>query len=284
MVKELSSGHRRNQIITLLSQTACLFHARYRVPLIKKYPNLLTDPFDALCYFLEGFAFERQGASPNYRSTAADIVMTSKSIHNGKIAKMVWGKFIEANHGKGVNPNVNPLYHQSANRIKNCKCVWCALKGSNIVAHTKESLENGETEKIFIYLTSIRGIGHKIASLFMLDISTCYAIKVELSRQLLQPIDLWVRRAVCRLAGNPNLKDKDVADWIVNNCKQPEVANQGFWYFGSQISRSEWVFNRCLDDLDYASRLLDYHLTGLVKAAEVGKKSVAPMLRAHLGK
>jgi hypothetical protein len=268
---------RRSKIVRMMSRTSRLFHARFREPLHCKYPNLLADSFDALCYFLEGFAFERNGSSPHYRALAPVIVMEAKKHPSGAIAEIVWKNFTNANGGKGLNEKVNPLFHEADGGKKNCRCVWCVMGGENVVAFAKESLEKGQTDVIYSRLTAIRGIGPKIASLFLLDISSCYGIKVRCEPHLIQPVDLWIRRIVSRLAGNAGLKDSETACWIVKNCDEPELANMGFWYFSSQVSRAEWILERCLDDFAYANRLLDEHMAGLIRAADALKKSAAEL-------
>ena len=83
-------------------------------------------------------------------------------------------------------------------------------------------------------LTSIRGIGAKIASLFLRDLAVWFDLTPNVDRWYMQPVDVWVRRTVKLLSGS-NMSDEEIAKWIVRNSENPERANQGIWYFASQV-------------------------------------------------
>jgi hypothetical protein len=99
-------------------------------------------------------------------------------------------------------------------------------------------------------MTSINGVGAKIASLFLRDVALVYGIEPQKSRELLQPIDVWVKRYVYRWAGK--MSDAKCAKWIVENCRlagaSPEKVNAGMWYFGALIAGDERTLMRLLEE------------------------------------
>lgn len=39
---------------------------------------------------------------------------------------------------------------------------------------------------------------------------------------------------------NKNTKNEEIAKWIVKKCNEPEFCNQGMWYFGARIAKTEF--------------------------------------------
>lgn len=64
-------------------------------------------------------------------------------------------------------------------------------------------------------LTSIHGIGSKIASLFLRDVVVWFGLAPNTAdRWYMQPVDVWVRRTVSLLSRS-NMSDEDIAKRIV---------------------------------------------------------------------
>ena len=124
-------------------------------------------------------------------------------------------------------------------------------------------------------LDRIRGIGPKIASFFLRDLAIKYNVQVSKDRHLLQPVDVWIRRLVW-LLNDRKMEDEQVARWIAGKCPEPELANQGFWYFGAQIAGSDWRLQRCLADLAYARSLCEQHVATLSATATAWNRPGAP--------
>ena len=77
-------------------------------------------------------------------------------------------------------------------------------------------------------------------------------------RWFLQPIDLWVRRIVQSLNHDPEISDQKIANWIVETSEKvginPELCNQGIWYFGAKVAESDFILQKSLHNIDYAGR------------------------------
>jgi hypothetical protein len=79
---------------------------------------------------------------------------------------------------------------------------------------------------------------------------------------LLQPIDVWLARAVKRLTGeylrteNAGKHLKDLADQA-GCCAL--LLNAGTWYFGSKIAKTEEMFNRAFQNAQSFKAVLNEH-------------------------
>jgi hypothetical protein len=73
-----------------------IFRERFITPLWERYPLRERNSWDALCLFLEGYAFERQGRHPDYGPAAVDSIMKAKSKGRGlkrEHVSEVWNDF-----------------------------------------------------------------------------------------------------------------------------------------------------------------------------------------------
>ena len=124
-------------------------------------------------------------------------------------------------------------------------------------------MQGNDITQSFNFLRSIRGIGGKIASFYLRDLVV--VINVNLinvrSRELLQPIDVWVERTVKILTGNPNMNIMQVANWVVTNSHQyslnPEYINMGIWFFCASIVKSEYRLKQSLANINIARALIN---------------------------
>jgi hypothetical protein len=140
------------------------------------------------------------------------------------------------------------------------------LEPTNIVTFTRESIGHEQVKICHGRLCEINGIGPKIASLFLRDVATFYEVFPSKGRDLLQPVDVWIRRVSEHLLQDELLRE-DRAGWIVRQAIQsgvnPEAVNGGMWYFGSQIAGSKYRMEKALDDLAYAKVLLEEHMEAI---------------------
>jgi hypothetical protein len=245
-----------------------LFQARFQNPHWDKYPGAEKDEVEAMCLFLGGYAFERQGSNPSYAHAAVTAIEEAR-IHPGPHLKQtVWDKFSGFLQGQKLNWKINPLGQRDG---EGCNCVWCVFDGESLISAAKQSLLNEQAKAIWERLQRIRGVGPKIASLFLRDLAVRYGLAPKKDRHLLQPVDVWVRRTVQRLANNNGMGAEEIAEWIVDQCGEPELANQGIWYFGAQIAQSEFRLFNALIDQEYAKVLVEDHLRTLEATVAVAK-------------
>jgi hypothetical protein len=168
----------------------------------------------------------------------------------------VWENFCDLLENQGLNPKLNPLCHKYPlyHPMNSCNCIWCILNSENIIISSKNALKAGQTKEAWAKLVKIRGIGPKVASLFLRDVAIRYENELRLpkdnDRWLLQPIDIWVRRIVMHLDNNinKNARYEELAKWIVSKSKRPEYCNQGMWYFGAKIAQTEFRLDNYLED------------------------------------
>ena len=104
-------------------------------------------------------------------------------------------------------------------------------------------------------------MGPKVAAFYLRDLAIVMDIDLEgiENRHLLQPVDIWVKRAVTILNDGEGVAGDEIANWIVRRSGQPELANMGMWYFSSQIARSEYRLGNVLSDLGKAGDLAAEH-------------------------
>ena len=109
----------------------------------------------------------------------------------------------------------------------------------------------------------------KIASLFLRDVAYRYGTFPSTFRWLLQPIDTWVRPSAMLLgaAGDDVAVAKFIVEMAETGSHEPERVNQGMWYFGAEIARSEYRLEQTLSNLNQAETLLKRHLDSLFQAA-----------------
>jgi hypothetical protein len=254
------------EIIVLLEGLSNVFKVQYMRPLWKKYN--LNDTVDAASLFLEGYAFERQGRSPAFSPAAVASISNCRKAHISEDFPLAaWEHFCGLLNNQGLNPKLNPLFHHN----NSCNCIWCILKLENMILSSKNALQSGQTKEAWKKLVRIRGIGPKIASLFLRDVAIIYEDELlpakDDDRWLLQPIDIWVRRIVMHLDKSINNKSRyeEIAKWIVKESENPEYCNQGMWYFGAKIAQTEFKLDNCLID---PQNTINKHIIELHKKAQ----------------
>lgn len=260
--------------LSFFERVASLYRAKFMYPLWENYE--LDNTKAALSLFLEGYAFTRNVYYLPYPEAAKAVI---KRVDNLS-ASEIWKEFLEELKNnwpnvKGPNEKRNPLYHTE----DNCSCLICVLSQEyssvpNIVKKATEHLRSKDGEgvkKIHDILISIRGIGPKIAALFLRDVADLFSIAPpKEQRYLLQPVDIWVRGTVRLLAEGEELNnDKKIATWVCDNAMNPERANQGIWYWGSQVVGSR---NKLQEALTKAPQLVEKHIDDLRRIVQVWDK------------
>jgi hypothetical protein len=201
----------------------------------------------SLAVFLDGYAFERAGRAPKYSGTAAKIVGRRKPADLDP--KSVWLDFCREFGGKGVNPKVNPIApkgtefsHKGATHYTAGLSVIELDKTLEkpLVTWMVDNLPN-TPQIVHDHLRKVSGVGEKIASFFMRDVAcrfNVFPVRAE-DRLLLQPVDIWVKRAAECLGAPAGT----AADFLVRcsglDGNRPERVNQGIWLFGAEVVRSQ---------------------------------------------
>ena len=238
-------------LLHCFEQCGRLYRARFLAGAERKFPRLREDPLDALAFFLDGYAFERQGASPDYKRLAVEA---AESV--GELApQAIWDCFLRLLGTRKPNTALNPLapketgfcWRGQPRQTDQASVVELVVQGDcpgGIVHWARDGMAQGRTLETFQALRSVTGIGEKIASFFLRDVATLFGLEVDRDdRHLLQPIGVWVGRAARALW--PELP----TDWgvwrraIVQHSLDagvnPERVNQGMWYFATQVCRSK---------------------------------------------
>jgi len=265
-----------------LAGLADIFEARFMKPLWNRHPGYNSDSFDALALFLDGYAFARQGARPDYGHVAVDVVNELRNqrqtLTDESISQKAWDMFRNHLGDQGLNPSNSPLcpsgtyYNKrsTGSSLTHGSSVLEFLRSiaesnlpPNIISFAKYSIQIDEVAGGHSKLCEINGVASKIASLFLRDVARHYAIFPSKDRNLLQPVDIWIQR-ISEYLLQSKLSKKEVAAWIlaqaIKNNVNPEAVNEGMWYFGSEIVDSNYRMSRALNDLGYAKALLDEHI------------------------
>lgn len=244
-----------------IERMSCLYRAEMMDPWWTWYDED-PGPKRALALFVGQYAYERQGRAPAYPHAAYFAVEESQALG----AAETWRAFLRELDGTKPNARLNPLLHSPPG----CTCARCSFSDPageviDIVEFARSALADGRVRQAFDRLDQVRGIGPKIASFFLRDVATWFGIVAPTQdRELLQPVDRWVRRYVTRLAGETLAgTDSRVACWICANSTAPEAFNQGLWYFASQIAASDVKLRRALDNEEYARNLVERYVSQL---------------------
>lgn len=91
----------------------------------------------------------------------------------------------------------------------------------NIYSYIKRHMENGDNEKIYNQLTSITGIGDKIASFIMRDIGLLNNIEME-KYDYVFPVDTWVAQVAGKIGCNKS-SFRGIKECSLKNCMNYQV-------------------------------------------------------------
>lgn len=277
-----------------------IFNKRFLEPQFEEHYGRRKDWIGALEWFLGFYAFARQGAPTKYSHVAKSVVamLKNEDISGDELARKTWENFKTELKGGELNVKNSPMaplgetyYRKTKGKVKKeethetskfsaIEFVQKYLKDHDhdIVLFAKEKLQMGKAEDVYDVhnkILEINGIGDKISSLFLRDVSIVFEIRIKENRYLLQPVDVWVRRVVDNLT-NKKLTDKTRAQFIVNSSEgcgaSPEKVNCGMWYFGSQIAGSDYNLRRFLNSEAGFSKEVIKHLITLQRPGELVDK------------
>ena len=237
--------------------------------------SLAGDWRQAFNWFLSSYAFERQGRSPHYSTAAVKAV----ELYDGEFPtqdfeEKIWQNFLSSGRfstdAVGANKKNNPLC-PSKNEFDSASRLVTSLENYdfNIVKWASSLAKSGDIEIAWNKLDKIRGIGKKIASLFLRDIVYAFEIDEDKvgKKVYLQPIDIWTERGAKALAHFISKNPKsywEFAEVLVEVSEYASVhstlTNSGLWIFGAQLVRNPTQFH----DLLLSAEELHNFLTGQI--------------------
>jgi len=229
--------------------------------------NPPKDAFSALVGFITSYSYERQGSAPAYKTIARRVV---NEIFKGNIKKItqkevdsawiLYQKIAEEDYsGLGLNETHNPL--------RSDKGVLKRLAEKderNIYNYVKTMLKEGQVEKAYKFISSIRGVGPKITSLYLRDIAYIELEPAKHYNHLFQPIDTWLDQVINIIlrytSEEAPTRTSDKQKLIVELCKGAECSpidfNQGAWYMGSVIAQDYGTFKDAIENREKAQSLI----------------------------
>ena len=247
----------------------CALLARLYGGMEQNYQNV----WESLEIFLRDYAFARQGASQDYSSAAVDIIKSFKQRSFLEVtAGEVWNAFSDRLNGEKLNHKNNPLCPKGVNNVEKysvIEVVQQKLNGESVVLKINTFLQQNNIRQIHNTLQQINGIGSKIASFFLRDVSVSLGVFAQNDRYLLQPVDTWIRFCIQTCARNIELTDNQIAQYIVDNAAEPEQTNQGMWYFCSRVAESsKYVVRHSIENPNFRADLIRKHCNQLITGGE----------------
>ncbi len=188
----------------------------YRVyllaPTVEECTGFETDPWSSLKFFLLGYAFERQGRSPDYAPAAADTIDELRgSKLDAQTVQEAWAIFSQKLGNSSLNPALNPMCPKGTQfrwgykgETRNClthkvsavEFAASHLNGQCLTAWARAEIEADRVAEAHRMIRMINGIDVKVASFFLRDIATIYGLAPSKDRHLLMPVDTWIRFVV----------------------------------------------------------------------------------------
>ena len=228
-------------------------------PHVERYPGWKSGRWDSLGLFLVGYAFERQGRSGNYAPAAADVIDELKGDNlTPTIALVAWEDFKGRLGGVNLNESNNPMAPQKTSFKKGTKSYTTEnvsavqMVGAipePLAVHLLSLMSEGRTNDAHVLLRTVNGVGSKIASFFLRDLAWFAGTFPDENRELLQPVDTWVRRSAQLVtASGGKVSDREIAATIVSMSISagvvPEQVNMGMWMFGALVAGSDYRFRQ----------------------------------------
>lgn len=239
-------------------------------PYLERFPSYNKHWIDALKLFLRAYAFEKAGAPKSYKEKAVLALENCKGfLDSEEASQKVWDEFKsllrDTLPGAERNP-LNPGREAPFDAVYFCK-THVAPDNQNLYLFSLRNIRANKVWKAHASLQRIRGIGPKIASLFLRNIALENGITdVGLrDRDLLQPIDVWLRRSAEQLLSPQKSfkKDCDAARALVHLADEAGCCalrlNAGCWYFGSQVAKTEQMLRADLRNPQSVTSALERH-------------------------
>ena len=277
-------------MLSRLEDLAELYTIRNQLPVWQDNANRPDEPWGAVRLFLQGYAFERQGASPDYAVVAAEAIDDVRGEQIGKDdAAAVWAAFERRLDGEKPNYANNPLCpkdtryvrHYLGNEKRSTVAKISAIElaaalPQTLVAWARAEVNQECVRRAHEELCQVNGVGDKIASFFLRDVATYYGLAPRHERYLLQPVDVWVRWVARILADDNGMGDAECAQFITHNAANPERANQGMWYYCAVVCHSSrYLVTTSLRDRQRLDRLVQQHVEELRLGAEAADRFAA---------
>jgi hypothetical protein len=220
----------------------------------------------ALVQFVSGYSYERNRAPLAYRRISRDALLHAGHgllVPHGKFVQATWTRFEKLARADGLqtNPIVDPLAPPSA-LLTSATAFVAHLKsdGFNILRWARRLLRTGQASLAVEALREIRGIGPKLATFYLRDVAWHFDLESRCGdRRCLQPVDVWIERAVAAWAGQPisggYWRKASVMVEVADAAGVSAVdLNAGAWILGSQcqpgslstLLRNPRELRRCL--------------------------------------
>jgi len=210
--------------------------------------ELLSDEYTSLRVFLNNYAHERNVSVRKYAELAC---LTIYKQYQGEITNIrvgepekAWAIYKSLRDDKypklGLNATHNPM-----NEDKGALRVMKDHKIIHLSKFLVDQIKNDDLKKAHKILKTIRGVGDKIASLYLRDLVTSAKIDENALNDtyLLQPVDIWVNRGLKLLLENVPKKMVERQKAIDKLCNTHNISgidfNRGCWFLGSRISYNE---------------------------------------------
>ncbi len=252
------------EITKNIASFANLFRANY--PLEKP-----KDAIHALLEFVDSYGYERQGSARAYRIIAKRVInkifgdnISNVTQKDAEVAWYLYKQIAEDDFGSlKLNVTHNPLNSDGgvldrlSERSKN-----------NIYRYVARLLQTERIEQAHSFISSIRGVGPKITSLYLRDIAYLELNSAKHYHFLLQPIDTWVNQAVEIILShtpektlkNPSDKQKLIVDLCRDADCSPIDFNQGAWIAGSTIAQDYGTFKDVIEDKKKAKSVIQHRI------------------------
>lgn len=242
----------QKEIAERLSYGADLFRSYFYRD--SSFNKQFEDNYQALFCFFKNYAYQRQGAAPAYSKIAIKALRnrfdySTRSV-NIADAEEVWKDYQNIAKNEFNNLKVNRT-HNPMSSDRGILKVMANKNISNLASHVKCLIQNKQTKEAHELVNSIRGVGTKIASLYLRDIA--YLGRIPENRikdqYCLQPIDTWIEQTLSIIFGNikPTVLRKK-QEIIVKLCETASVSSiafsQGAWMLGSQVSGDYLTFQQ----------------------------------------
>jgi len=233
------------------------------------FPRHAQSSVEALKLFLNGYAFEHAGRPPQFALNAVKALENlisdgnEDSLSSAGFSEKLWDKFCELMNGRGTFRKGNPLNPERSAHLVDAVTLCQDLidDGQNLYLFASRAVENNRLRDAHGTLQRIRGIGPKIASLFLRDVAMVVNVREPLlaDRELLQPIDVWLKRTTEALTGTSVKAARELVRLADEADCSALWLNAGSWYFASKIALTETKLAECLQSPDALKRSIAEH-------------------------
>ena len=225
------------------------------------YNKGVNDPLHALRHFIDGYAFERQGAPKQYKAAAHYVLdnlsnLNSYDINN--IYKFGYDKFIEALRKCGVkNNNRNCIFDPEGSVLS----LYIDSRTGHKV-NLRSILLNEGINILYNRILKVKGVARKITSFYLRDLVFVENLDINgISPKMIQPVDVWVRKGIKSLISSgvsSNAErvnsDLEISKYIYKYSNKfnvhPSLVNAGIWFYGAKMAINCIDLDACFRDYD----------------------------------